>query len=52
MPWLAAALYAIPNIYDRGTVTDENETAAEEVRSTLRRNLQPILDEEVFYRKM
>ena len=50
--WLAAALYAIPNIYDRGTVTDENETAAEEVRSTLRRNLQPILDEEVFYRKM
>ena len=50
--WLAAALYAIPNIYDRGTVTDENETAAEEVRSALRRNLQPILDEEVFYRKM
>ena len=50
--WLAAALYAIPNIYDRGTLTDENEEAADEVRSTLRKNLQPILEEEVRYMKM
>ena len=50
--WLAAALYAIPNIYDRGTVTDENENAADDVRDALRTNLQPVLDEEVFYMKM
>jgi hypothetical protein len=50
--WLTAALYAIPEIYDRGTLSEENETAAEQVRAQLRHNLQPILNEDVVYQKM
>ena len=47
--WLSAALYAIPEIYDRGTLSEENEVAANEVRGVLRKNLQPILNQEVVY---
>ena len=47
--WLSAALYAIPEIYDRGTLSEDNEAAADQVRRILRKNLQPVLDEEVVY---
>lgn len=47
--WLSAALYAIPEIYDRGTLSEDNEAAADQVRGVLRMNLQPVLDEEVVY---
>ena len=50
--WLTAAWYAIPEIYDRGTLSEENESAAEQVRAQLRHNLQPILDDDVVYQKM
>ena len=46
--YATAALYAIPNVYDRGTETQGNTTAAIKVRAVLRRNLQPVLDDDEF----
>jgi hypothetical protein len=46
--YLAASLYAVPNVYDRGTPTPENLDAAVKVRAVLRQNLQPVLDDAEF----
>ena len=35
---------ASSGVYDRGTTTEANRAAAERVKATLRRNLQPVLD--------
>jgi hypothetical protein len=42
--WLTAALYALPDVYDRGTTTTENTGPSLLVRAALRANLQPALD--------
>lgn len=42
--WLTAALYALPDVYDRGTTTEENTGPSLRVRAALRANLQPVLD--------
>ena len=39
-----AVLYALPGVYDRGSVTDANRATAMKVRDALYRNLQPEID--------